>query len=628
MAFPVTVENARPVRRLRTLMIALLFVAVLWTGREIPEFGYATLMDDDTNILFNSQLGELNAARLRWMFTDIEYVARYLPLGWLSFSLVRDEVALSPWGCHVAGVVFHALNAVLVFLCLGRLVGHFSRESNPADRVLAAGFGALLWAVHPLRVEPAAWCSGLLYLQGGFFALLTVYARLRELEARAADGRQARSWLVLGLIAFACSLLTYPVALFLPALLWLLDFAWGKKTTAARFATTHRRWLGYGLVCLVLLSVAELLITVSARSVLIPNGLPPPNLTEFGLGARAVQAVYVWASYVWRTLWPVELTPVMEALFEIRLSDFRIWASGPTLLAISLLAWRWRRIAPFFGLCWVGYLFWMIPFLGLNEHPHTASDRYSYLVSVLFSLGLALAWLRVPSKSFRGILLGITAMVTIGLALLFVRQARIWRDAMTTHRYVFRQLRDEDLRNITLSRIAKLQFLAGNVRDGRALAQNVYAAAPQIAGVARTWREVAPTQPLSDEVALRPLQEWVAAPTAYLHHNIAREHLADARWQDALSHLNVALQQAPEWVELRYRRALVLAALGEFRGAIHDWLVLELNNRGNVQPAGVQFAAEQIAAACDRAGEERLARGLRQRAASGATTGRIPLPVR
>ena len=126
MISPLSESPVPSARRLNALLMILLVVAVVWTGREIPGFGYALLMDDDTNLLFNAHLGTLDGARLRWMFTDISYVARYMPLGWLSYNVVTTWSELSPVACHVAGIGFHG------FAGQGATVVVFANEKGDA----------------------------------------------------------------------------------------------------------------------------------------------------------------------------------------------------------------------------------------------------------------------------------------------------------------------------------------------------------------------------------------------------------------------------------------------------------------------------------------------------------------
>ncbi|MEO7411903.1 MAG: hypothetical protein ABIZ81_00980 [Opitutaceae bacterium] len=595
--------------RLTGLLVVLIVVAVAWTGREIPSFEYALLMDDDTNILFNAHLGVLDGARLWWMFTDMSFVSRYMPLSWLSFNCLVGAGDLSPWPFHIAGVIFHGLNALIVFSCLRLLIRRFQPTSEACDQALAAGMGALLWSLHPLRVEAVAWCSGLIYVEGGCFTLLSLYARLRELEARHTGVGRANGWFALSALMFAFSLLTYPVALFLPAVFLLLDYSWCKSDG-------RRVWraLWFGLIVLGLMAGAALGATLVGRSHLNASGVAPISLDQFGVVARLLQAGYVWTAYLWRTIWPLDLKPIMDAIFEVRLQDVRIWAPFPVLIILSAAAWRFRRRAPFVGVCWLAYLVWMVPVLGLTEHPHVPADRYSYLSGLLLSIVVSFGLSRVPAR-FRSSVRMAGAVVLAGFAVLSVRQARYWRDPVTMFEYVFQKLNDEDLRNITLARIAKLRFLAGEVREGRALGDKVYRAAPHIAGVARTWREMQPAQSLSPEVAARPRQEWRTAPWVFLHDSIAAENLREGRRRDALVRLDMALAMDPDYVDARFRRALVRVDLGDAPGAAHDWLVLTATDTSGILSAeGMRFLSTQISAEFRAQGDVRLADGLSARA--------------
>jgi hypothetical protein len=83
---------------------------------------------------------------------------------------------------------------------------------------------------------------------------------------------------------------------------------------------------------------------------------------------------------------------------------------------------------------------------------------------------------------------------------------------------------------------------------------------------------MAPAKPLPADVAVRPLQEWAAAPWAVLHLEIALNKVKDGRLEDGLTHLNSALALSPDYSDARFTRGLVLANLGRTE-AVHDWLI-------------------------------------------------------
>src|SRR5205823_7619 len=94
---------------------------------------------------------------LRWMFFGTGYVVRYQPLTWLTWSIIHEFFQLRPIGYHLASWLFHCLNTGLVFLLIRKLllIVHPPREEDTghSSLVLCSALGALLWALHPLRVE-------------------------------------------------------------------------------------------------------------------------------------------------------------------------------------------------------------------------------------------------------------------------------------------------------------------------------------------------------------------------------------------------------------------------------------------------------------------------------------------
>lgn len=71
------------------------------------------------------------------------------PLTWLSHELDVQLFGANPAGHHFTSILLHALSAGLLFLVLRRM----------GVRSWASVAGALLWAVHPLRVESFAWIA-------------------------------------------------------------------------------------------------------------------------------------------------------------------------------------------------------------------------------------------------------------------------------------------------------------------------------------------------------------------------------------------------------------------------------------------------------------------------------------
>ena len=123
------------------------------------------------------------------------------------------------------------------------------------------------------------------------------------------------------------------------------------------------------------------------------------------------------------------------------------------------------------------YLLLLVPNLGLMEHPHTVANRYTYLPACVLSAVLAFMLLRLR-PGIRPAAWAACLVIGGALAQLATREARVWRNTRDYLESVLSASRIEEVRQITVSRLAFLQFLGGDVRGGRKIAYEELARAP------------------------------------------------------------------------------------------------------------------------------------------------------
>ncbi len=117
-------------------------------------FSYSTTfsfinLDDHDYVLENPHVNSgLSLANVRWAFTEF-HSANYHPLTWLSHQFDCHLFSLNPAGHHLHNVLLH-LATSLLFYC-------FLRQWFEQPTI--ALIGALIWAIHPQRVEAIAWIS-------------------------------------------------------------------------------------------------------------------------------------------------------------------------------------------------------------------------------------------------------------------------------------------------------------------------------------------------------------------------------------------------------------------------------------------------------------------------------------
>jgi hypothetical protein len=125
---------------------------------------------------------------------------------------------MNPLGYHLTNLLLHAANAVLVYLIGRRLLSLALPVARGLTLALAAACAALLFAVHPLRVESVAWITERRDVLSGFFYLGAVLGYLRACDpVRPRAGHWRR---VLHLTAmFVLALFSKSISVSLPVVL-------------------------------------------------------------------------------------------------------------------------------------------------------------------------------------------------------------------------------------------------------------------------------------------------------------------------------------------------------------------------------------------------------------------------
>src|SRR5438132_3757483 len=175
--------------------------------------------DDAENFLDNHHYRGLGWTHLRWMWTT--HLGHYIPLTWMTLGLDYLLWGMNPVGYHLTNLLLHAANAVVFFVVVRRLLTR--ALPSPSERghalVISAGVAALVFGIHPLRVESVAWATERRDVLSGLFYLVAILMYLRACE-RGARGRGSY-WL--SVVVFVCALLSKSMVVNLPVVLLILD---------------------------------------------------------------------------------------------------------------------------------------------------------------------------------------------------------------------------------------------------------------------------------------------------------------------------------------------------------------------------------------------------------------------
>ena len=513
--------------------------------------------DDDVNFLKNPGFRGLGWSNLRWMATTT-LMGHWIPLSWLTLGLNYELGDMNPWGYHLGNLLFHAVSAVLFYFAARRLIGEAGAAMGDPALSTGAAFAALLFAVHPLRVESVAWVTERRDVLSGLFFLLAVLAYLEAVERGRAvrlDGR----WRAVSLGLFAAALLSKASTMMLPAALLVLD-VYPLRRRGAGWALLLREKLGY----FVLAGVGAVVALVAVR-----QGATVTGYAQYGFGARVAMVLYSLLFYPWKFLWPVDLSPMYELPARIEPLDFRFLLPIVAVPVITAVLLALRRRWPGGLAAWVYSALLVLPVSGVVHAGYQlAHDRYSYLSGLGFDVlaGAGSAWVldarargRVSALITRSVMAGAAAVVLF-LAAGSWNQSKVWHDSETLWRWAV---------NLDPECVVCWNNL------GQALSARKQPAEAEVA-----FRRVA---------ALRPM-------TAGLANNIAMALAGQGKDAQAEEMLRVALQLDPNLTGALLNLGAHLAQTGRFAEAL-SLLRKSYANDPNFSGSVTELARALVAAA-------------------------------
>ena len=384
------------------LLLAVIVLALYNPAMRHPFVNY----DDDRYVTENPHIRQgLTWDTFVWSLTSTEQ-ANWHPLTWMSHALDCSLFRLNPIGHHFTSVLLHAANTMLLFLLLVWGTGKFAPSL----------FAAALFAVHPMNVESVVWIAERKNVLCTFFFFLTLWA-----YGWFARDPSWKRYLVV-VFMFAAALASKPMVITLPFVLLLLDF-WPLRRLASSGGKYRLPRLFVEKLPLLALSAASGVVTMHAQRA----GGAVRTTSEFSFGVRVSNAIYAYAMYLWKAIWPAHLAP----LYPHPGNSLAIWsilAAAFALILVTLTVWKLRS-RPYLLMGWLWFLGTLVPVLGLVQVGDAAmADRYAYipLIGIFVAIAFGVADFAIE-RSFKFVASAAAIGAVIALMLVTHRQIGYWQ---------------------------------------------------------------------------------------------------------------------------------------------------------------------------------------------------------
>ncbi|MBD3320117.1 MAG: tetratricopeptide repeat protein [Chitinivibrionales bacterium] len=401
-------------------MLCLLLASItIITYLPLHNNGFIEIYDDYEYVVENEYVNSgISFSNIRWAFFSF-HSANWHPLTWISHMLDCQLYGLQPGGHHLSNLIIHTLNVLLLFMFLSTATGATVRSC----------LVALLFAIHPVHVEPVAWIAERKELLSTFFGLASCIAYTGYIKS------SRKFPYVASILFFMFALMSKAMLVTLPFLLLLFDL-WPLK----RVAIDGLKHSGPGTrtispaKCIVekipyfVFSAFSSIITLvsQGQSRAIAPAEHLPILT------RCAHAVTSYARYLYTLAWPLKLAVFYP--HEGMPSPAMLVSSIVLLTIITTISILSFKKHPWIFTGWFWYLGTLVPVIGIIQVGGQAfADRYAYVpaigIYIIFFWTIYLLYHK--NKYFQRLLLPLGAAICLILAIQTRRQLSFWKNSIT-----------------------------------------------------------------------------------------------------------------------------------------------------------------------------------------------------
>jgi len=470
-----------------------------------------------------------------------------------------------PGGYHLTNVLLHAVNTVLVFGILRRLTGSTWRSLSVA----------ILFGLHPLRVESVAWISERKDMFSLMFWMLALWAYARFVQERSNAGRRAARaatghllsdrrfatfYYLLALLFFALALMSKPMVVTLPFVLLLLDYWPLNRWREWRFPQLLAEKTPFFL-----LSAIVMLATYYGQK---SAGMMDPDFTGLSLSfdERLANAMVSYARYLGKLFLPVNLCALYP--YPVHWPLAAVLLAGLLVLGLSFLFFALRHEQPYLLIGWLWFLGTLVPVLGLvSVGVQAMADRYLYIPSIGILTALVWGICRMTGGwRFQRVGLGaigcLLALVCIGLTR---RQITYWKDDVSVWQHAVAVTR----RNFEAhNRLGSAWYFIGQFPAAASEFQITTELNPTFA---QAWcnlsRALAAQNRMDDAVAACQKALQIRPRFVAAHNSLSLFLQKMGRHDEAMLHCRLAVEIDPDSVNSQFNLGMALALEGKFEEA-------------------------------------------------------------
>ena len=379
-----TRKNNMNTRLITVFASTIIFLLVFFILRS--SLGYDFVWDDREIIVNNIHIKSINSENLLWAFTTT-FSGNYLPLTWVSFMVDYNIWGLQSYGYRLTNIIIHSLNSILLMLCIFSFLRYYYKTStNYFLLILASTTGALIFALHPLRIESVIWITERKDVLSAFFLLISflAYFHGRFNGNSELSGTSIKNLYVVSFIFYFLSLLSKAWAITFPVVLVLVDMAIQQPgNISIKFLVESIKQKAPFIITSILFSIIAAYAQKNAGAMI--------SWEKLTLADRVLQAGYGFNMYLVHTLYPVNLSP-LYLLGKTNFLSLKFYMHFLIFTGIFIFTFLIRNKSYWPLYFFLIYFVIISPVLGFSQSgAQIMADRYTYIA--LMPLSFVFSWI-------------------------------------------------------------------------------------------------------------------------------------------------------------------------------------------------------------------------------------------
>ena len=495
--------------------------------------------DDDFNLANNKNTALLNWDNIVNIFSD-HVIGNYNPLPILTFAIERSIVGLDPTLYHVNNLILHLVCVFFVYRIFRSL------DLN----ALASGAGALLFGIHPMRVESVAWVTERKDVLFGAFFLSALWFYIQYVKTGYA---KKYFYAAMGLFVFA--LFSKIQAVSLPLTMLLVDYYYRRPL---KLNLVFEKW-AFFLLSLVIGLVGVYFLRSQGSM---------DDATNYTFLQRLMVGGYTLGVYLLKFIFPYKMSPLYPYPAILPPEVY----AGPVVVIIILafiyIAYKkdWRPYV--FGiLFFIVNVMFLLQVVGAGQG--FLADRFTYIpyMGLMFMVAYAGQWLYENKPKVAKPAMYAFGGVMILFLFLTWKQNQIWRNSDTLWTHVLKYHT-----NTALPFRNRANYRRDQGRIEEALADYNSAISLKPDGALYNSRAKLYFNQQQYQQAMEDYNRAIAADGTEGEYYINRGavHALTGAYQAALDDFNKGLELNPNHANGYKNRSLVFQALKQWENAYKD----------------------------------------------------------